>query len=57
MAAGNLSPAIGWLADNIQKWGALYDPVDLSKKVYGREMDARPFLDYVEEKYRQLFGI
>ncbi len=57
VAAGNLSPAIGWLADNIQKWGALYDPVDLSKKVYGREMDARPFLDYVEEKYRQLFGI
>lgn len=55
VATGNLGPAIGWLAEKIQKWGALYDPVDLSKKVYGKEMDARPFLDYLEQKYGQLF--
>jgi carboxypeptidase Taq len=55
VATGNLGPAIGWLAEKIQKWGALYDPVDLSKKVYGREMEARPFLDYLEKKYVELF--
>ena len=55
VATGNLGPAIDWLADKIQKWGALYDPVDLSRKVYGKEMDARPFLDYLEQKYEQLF--
>jgi len=57
VAKGNLGPATGWLAEKIQRWGALYDPVDLSKKVYGKEMNAHPFLDYLEQKYRQLFGV
>lgn len=57
LVAGKLGPIIGWLADNIQRWGALYDPKELAKKVCGKEIDAGPFLDYLGEKYRQMFDV
>ncbi len=57
LVAGELDPIIGWLADNIQRLGALYDPQELARKVCGKEIDARPFLDYLEQKYMEMFDI
>jgi carboxypeptidase Taq len=53
---GNTKPAIDWLSKNVHHHASLYDPIDLLKKVTGKEMTAAPFLSYLEQKYSNLFG-
>ncbi|MHA1636971.1 MAG: carboxypeptidase M32 [Candidatus Thorarchaeota archaeon] len=55
LATGKVTPSIQWMADNIHMKSDLYDPLDLVKEVTGKEMTAKPFLDYVEKKYSALF--
>jgi len=56
IANGNLENAKAWLIGKIQSQGNLYDPAVLLKMVTGKEIDSRPFLEYLEEKYSQLYG-
>ncbi len=56
IAKGTLDPILKWLADTISSKGALYDPAVLVKHVTGSELDAGPFLDYLEHKYAHMFG-
>ena len=44
-----------WLNENIYKWGCRLDPCDLLKKVTGANLDAAPFLNYIEEKYSHTY--
>ncbi len=52
---GKLEPVLGWLRENIHAKASLYDPRDLAQRVTGMKLTAKPFLDYVEKKYLQLF--
>ncbi|MFW9968466.1 MAG: carboxypeptidase M32, partial [Candidatus Thorarchaeota archaeon] len=56
IAKGNLSPITGWLAENIMSKASLYDPADLVKHVTGYELDAGPFLDFLEHKYAHMLS-
>ena len=56
IASGILENVKVWLVNNVHSRGNLYDPAVLIKKVTGAELDARPYLRYLEEKYRQLYG-
>jgi carboxypeptidase Taq len=56
IAEGNLDNVKAWLISKIQSQGNLYDPAVLLKMVTGREIDSRPYLEYLEEKYGQLYG-
>ncbi len=56
LATGDILPPIKWMADNIHKMSDLYDPIDLAKRVTGKELTAKPFLEYLENKYSNLFG-
>ncbi|MFW9913880.1 MAG: carboxypeptidase M32, partial [Candidatus Thorarchaeota archaeon] len=56
ISKGELNPIIGWLAETIMSKAALYDPADLVKHVTGSELDAKPFLEYLEHKYAHMFG-
>jgi carboxypeptidase Taq len=53
---GELNPILNWLAENIMSKASLYDPADLVKHVTGNELDANPFLDFLEHKYAHMFG-
>lgn len=53
---GNFNPIKRWLVDNIMHRASLYDPGELVKLVTGNELDAKPFLDFIEQKYSQLYG-
>lgn len=57
VSEGDLDPVNRWLVDNIQSKGALYDPEDLVKLITGNQLDARPFLDYLERKYSRLLAL
>jgi len=53
---GNFKPAKEWLTKNIHSQGNLYDPPALIKKVTGKELLVKPYLNYLNGKYSKLYG-
>jgi carboxypeptidase Taq len=56
LAQGNLKNIRGWLAKNVYSYGDLYEPAELIRKIAGKKLDAKPYLEYLEEKYSALYG-
>jgi carboxypeptidase Taq len=56
LAKGNFIEVKQWLAKNIHHVGNLYDPADLIKRVTGNEPTVKPYLNYLNEKYSELYG-
>lgn len=56
LAKGNLENIKGWLVKNVHSHGDLYEPAELIKKITGKKLDAKPYLEYLEEKYSALYG-
>jgi carboxypeptidase Taq len=56
LAQGNLKNIQQWLIKNVHSHGDLYDPTELIKKIIGKKLDAKPYLEYLEEKYSTLYG-
>jgi carboxypeptidase Taq len=54
---GNFAPIHGWLRDNIHVWGRRLEPSELLKQVTGETLSVEPFLDYIEKKYSEIYGI
>ena len=46
-----------WLGENIHTWGCRLEPGELLKKVTGENLSASAFLEYIEGKYRGIYGI
>jgi len=55
LADGKISDPIQWHINNIHSRSNLYDPKDLVRKVIGKELTAKPFLRYLNDKYKKLF--
>jgi carboxypeptidase Taq len=55
-AKGNFQPVRQWLAKNVHSYGNLYDPADLMRKIVGKEINVKDYLDYLNEKYSKLYG-
>jgi len=53
---GNFSPVKNWLTKNVHSYGDLYDPSELIRKITGKELNVRPYLNYLHEKYSKLYG-
>jgi carboxypeptidase Taq len=56
LAQGNLKNVKGWLGKNVHSLGDLCDPAELIEKMTGKKLDAKPYLEYLEEKYSALYG-
>jgi len=56
ISKGNFHPMKNWLVKNIHKYGNLYDPADLIRKTTGMELNVKPYLRYLKEKYSKLYG-
>jgi carboxypeptidase Taq len=52
---GKLELIHGWLKDNIHKYGAVYMPVELIKKVTGEELSSKYFIEYLNKKYSDIY--
>jgi carboxypeptidase Taq len=46
-----------WLREKIHHWGRRLDPASLLKTVCGETLSERPFVNYIEKKYTELYGI
>lgn len=57
IASGDFKSLHGWLKDNIHVHGSIYDPADLLMRVTGEPLNAQYFIDYLENKYCELYGL
>ena len=53
---GSFKPAKQWLTEKVHKQGNLYDPPMLIKKITGKELTVKPYLNYLNEKCSKLYG-
>ncbi|MDF1540825.1 MAG: carboxypeptidase M32 [Candidatus Thorarchaeota archaeon] len=56
LAKGEILEPIQWHVKNIHTRSNLNDPGDLTKLVTGKELTAKPFLQYLDGKYSKLFS-
>jgi carboxypeptidase Taq len=53
---GEFSAPTMWLREHIHKFGSLYTPSDLIKQATGKSFDASDFLNYLETKFKAIYG-
>jgi carboxypeptidase Taq len=56
ISRGRFDTLRDWLNDNIYRWGCRLEPGELLWKITGEKLSVIPFLEYVEEKYTELYG-
>jgi carboxypeptidase Taq len=54
---GDFEPLLGWLRKNIHCHGAKFEPQELIKRVTGSEIDPEPYLEYLNSKYSEIYGL
>ena len=57
IAEGEFDDLHDWLGENVHRHGSRYDTNELVKRATGEDFSADAFLDYVDEKYGELYGI
>jgi len=56
-AEGKFDTLLTWLQDNIYQHGSKYPPKNLIKQVTGEEIRVEPFINYIKNKYGEIYGI
>jgi len=54
---GEFQPILKWLRENIHRKGRLLKTEELVEEATGEKPTAEPFLDYIEEKYREIYNL
>lgn len=53
---GNFIPVTQWLNENIHKHQKVYLPLDIIRQATGSNLTVKPYVDYLREKYSDLYG-
>ncbi|MDW3184161.1 carboxypeptidase M32 [Roseobacter sp.] len=56
-AQGDISGATGWLRENVQTHGGLYEPRDVIANARGAAPSEAPLLAYLKEKFTGIYGL
>ena len=57
LARGDTASATGWLRENVQRHGGLYEPRETIALACGHEPTEGPLLDYLEAKFGAIYGL
>ena len=57
IAEGNLNNLHSWLKENIHKYGSIYSPAEIIKRVTGEELNPQYFIKYLKDKYYEIYNI
>jgi carboxypeptidase Taq len=57
IASGNLLPIKEWLSEQIYQYGKLLTPTEIIVKVTGEELNPDYLVNYLEDKYKAVYGI
>jgi carboxypeptidase Taq len=56
-AQGEFAPFLAWLREHIHSQGGRYRPRDLVRQVTGQEREARFLVEYLTNKFKDLYGV
>jgi carboxypeptidase Taq len=54
---GDFSAVRSWLSENIHQYGKVYWPDELTIKVTGETLNPKHFVDYLEDKYSEIYQL
>ena len=57
LAEGKLEEVNAWLKNNIHSKSDLYDPEELIKLATGTTLNSQPYVQYLNKKYGELYGL
>jgi carboxypeptidase Taq len=57
IARGELRPLREWMGEKIHTHGRKFTPAEMVKRITGAEMSAAPFLNYLNEKYTEIYEL
>ncbi len=57
IARGEFGTLHGWLRENVYQHGSKFAPNELVKRATGSVMSMKPYLDYLREKYGELYRL
>ncbi|MCF8487483.1 MAG: carboxypeptidase M32 [Rhodobacteraceae bacterium] len=57
LARGDARSGTGWLRDNLQRHGGLYEPREVIARACGFEPSEEPLLEYLETKFRAIYRL
>lgn len=57
IARGQLLDLRRWLEQKIHRWGRMFTPDHLARRVTGNSVSPAPFLHYLEQKYGELYDV
>jgi carboxypeptidase Taq len=56
MRRGDFSALLQWLRSNLHRHGRKYQPTELVQRITGGGIDPAPYLEYLEQKYLQVYA-
>jgi carboxypeptidase Taq len=56
MRGGDFSALLQWLRTNLHQYGRKYQPRELVQRITGGAIDPAPYLEYLEEKYQEVYA-
>jgi carboxypeptidase Taq len=56
-AEGRFDRLLGWLSERIHRQGCRYSSTELCRVVSGEPLSHKPLLDYLYDKYKDIYGI
>ncbi|CAA9584130.1 MAG: Thermostable carboxypeptidase 1 [uncultured Truepera sp.] len=54
---GRFDGLLGWLRENVHQHGSRFEPAELLRRATGSDLDAGPYVAYLNRKFRALYGI
>jgi carboxypeptidase Taq len=57
VATGDFAPLLGWLREKIHSRGSLLPPGELCREVTGSPLSCRPFVEYLENKFEEIYEL
>ncbi|MBQ2998764.1 MAG: carboxypeptidase M32, partial [Oscillospiraceae bacterium] len=57
IASGSLKPIADWLGEKIHQYASMYDPEELFIKVCGAPFDPTYYVEYLEKKFSDIYGV
>ncbi len=54
---GEFAPLRQWLGDHVHRWGRVFTPRELLKRIVGGPLDPQPYLDHLRRKLDDMNGV
>jgi carboxypeptidase Taq len=56
LESGDFAPLLGWLREHVHRHGRKYTSPQLLRRATGAELSHGPFVNYLRDKYSQIYG-